>query len=308
MTSHRPPVRRLDTYSLRLFIAVARSGSIARAAETEHIASSALSRRLSDLEHAFGTALLVRSPRGVVLTEAGRRVCERGMQIDEELQGLVREVQEQGDEVRGTVRLYANMSAVVGFLPEKLSQFRARYPHVRISLHEADTREVLRACLDDRADVGVGVAVPPASGLDAWYFASDPLQVVIPPGHALAAHGAVDFAQVLAHPLIGVHQGGALDRMLHERAEALQQRFNPEVSLSSFDAVCRMVEAGLGMAVVPQSAVAAYGGSAGFVLRPLAEPWAQRELHLYALRRQPQLRTTQALLQVLQGGTEPLPG
>lgn len=293
---------RLDSYSVRLFVAVAKTGSIARAAEQEHIAPSALSRRLVDLEHAFATPLLIRSPRGVALTDAGRVVFERGLQIDEELQELVREVQEHGDEVRGTVRLYANMSAVVGFLPERLSRFRQQYPGVRISLHEVDTRDVIRACLDDRADVGVGVASPAPSGLHTWHFANDPLQVVVPTGHVLCnGDGTLRFEEVLQHPVIGVHQGGALDTALHEHAEALQMRFAPEVSVSSFDAVCRMVDAGLGIAVIPQSAASAFAGSTLFARLALAEPWAARELQVYALRRSPQLRSVQALIDAVKG-------
>jgi DNA-binding transcriptional LysR family regulator len=299
--------RRIDPYSVRLFVAAARAGSIVRAAEQEHIAASALSRRLADLEHAFGTPLLVRSPRGISLTEAGRLVLARGERIDEDLRALVREVQTEGDEVRGTVRLYANMSAVIGFLPERLQRFMAAHPRVTISLHEEDTRDVVRACLDDRADIGVGVDVPVPAGLDAWFFASDPLHVVLPAGHALAvheapaAHEALGFAQVLQHPLIGVHAGGALDRSLQERADALGMRFAPKVSVSSFDAVCRMVEAGLGIAVIPQSAAMAYAGNARFERRALDEPWAARKLHLYALHRTPQPRAVQALLDGLRG-------
>ena len=105
---------------MRLFVSAARAGSIVRAAQQEHIAASALSRRLADLEHAFGTALLVRSPRGVLLTDAGRLVFDRGTKLDDDLQALLREVQSEAGEVRGTVRLHANMSAVVGFLPERL--------------------------------------------------------------------------------------------------------------------------------------------------------------------------------------------
>lgn len=280
---------------------MARTGSIARAAEQEHIAPSALSRRLADLEHAFETPLVVRSPRGVALTDAGRIVFERGIQIDDELQGLLREVQLHGDEVRGTVRLYANMSAVVGFLPERLKRFKAKYPGMHISLHEADTRDVIRACLDDRADVGVGVASAVPSGLDSWHFANDPLRVVVPRGHALAELKDVEFAKVLEFPVIGVHQGGALDQTLHERAQAAQMRFAPEVSVSSFDAVCRMVEAGMGIAVIPESAASAYAGNSRFARRPLAEPWADRALQLYALRRTPQLRSVQALIDSLCG-------
>ena len=293
--------RRIDSYSIRLFVSAARAGSIARAAALENIAPSALSRRLADLEHAFDTPLLVRSPRGITLTEAGKLVLARGERIDDELQALLREVQSEAGEVRGTVRLYANMSAVIGFLPERLQRFMAAHPAVTVSLHEEDTRDVLRACLDDRADVGVGVDVPLPAGLDAWRFATDPLQVVVPAGHPLAQRKKISFALALEHPLVGVRAGGALDRSLVQRAEAMGKRFEPAVSVSSFDAVCRMVEAGLGIAVIPQSAAAAYAGSARFARRPLDESWAGRTLNVYALRKTPQPRVVAALIDSLKG-------
>ncbi|GAD23257.1 LysR family transcriptional regulator [Acidovorax sp. MR-S7] len=293
--------RRIDPYSVRLLVAAVQTGSIVRAAAQEHIAPSALSRRLADLEHAFGTPLLIRSPRGVTPTDAGRMVLERGEKIDDELQALARDVQTMGSEVRGTVRLYANMSAVIGFLPERLRDFMARYPAVQVSLQECDTRDVIRACLDDLADAGVGVGVPAQAGLESWPFASDPLQVVLPASHALVGCEALSFAQVLNLPLIGVNQGGALDRSLHERAAALQRPLSMKVSVSSFDAVCRMVEAGLGIAVIPRSAAAAYAGSPRFVRLPLDEPWAMRELRLFALRKSPRPRAVEALIDVLRG-------
>ena len=297
--SHMP--RRIDSYSVRLFVSAARAGSIVRAAALENIAPSALSRRLADLEHAFDTPLLVRSPRGITLTEAGQLVLARGERIDTELQALLREVQSQGGEVRGTVRLHANMSSVIGFLPERLQRFMAAHPAVTVSLHEADTRHVVRACLDDRADVGVGVEVPLPAGLDAWRFASDPLQVVVPLDHPLAGRKKISFALALAHPLVGIHAGGALDRSLAERAEAVGKRFEPTVSVSSFDAACRMVEAGLGIAVMPRSAAAAYAGSERFVRRPLDESWAGRILNVYAMRKTPQPRAVAALIDSLKG-------
>ncbi|MBS0339457.1 MAG: LysR family transcriptional regulator [Proteobacteria bacterium] len=293
--------RRLDPYSVRLFVSAARAGSILRAAQQEHIAPSALSRRLADLEHAFGTPLLIRSPRGIALTDAGRVVLARGEKFDDELQSLVRDVQSMGDEIRGTVRLYANMSAVIGFLPERLRAFMQQYPGVEVSLLENDTREVIRACLDDLADVGVGVDVPVPAGLDAWPFASDPLQVVVRKDHPLARRKSLGFAQALEHSLIGVHQGGALDRSLHERATALQRPFAPTVSVSSFDAVCRMVEAGLGIAIIPRSAAAAYAGNPRFARLALDEPWATRELRMYALRKSPRPRAVAAMIEALQG-------
>ena len=294
---------RLDPYSVRLFVATARAGSIVRAAEQTHIAASALSRRLSDLEHVFGTPLMVRSPRGISLTDAGRLVLERGESLDEALQALVREVQAQGAEVRGTVRVYANMSSVIGFLPERLARFKALHPQVTVSLHEEDTRDVIRACLDDRADVGLGAELPAPPGLNAWHFADDPLCVLLPLGHPLAARAALTLADVLDQPVIGVHQGGTLDRQLHERAAALGRHLVPAMSVRSFDAAARMVDAGLGLAVLPQSAAAGYAGAANFVRLPLDEPWARRSLHLYALHRVPQPRVVIALLDCLRAGT-----
>ena len=171
---------RINVYTLHLFATVAQEGSIVRAAAREHIAASALSRRLADLEHAFGAPLMVRSPRGVELTDAGRLVLARGERIDRELQELARDVQSHGGRVAGTVRVWANMSAVIGFLPERLRSLLARYPELRISLHEEDTADVVRACIDDRADVGIGVRTEVPQGMEQWPFASDPLLVTLP--------------------------------------------------------------------------------------------------------------------------------
>jgi len=291
--------KRIDAYSVRLFTSVARCGSIQRAAEAEHIAPSALSRRLAALEHAFSTPLLTRSPRGVTLTEAGQLVFARAAKMDEALESLVRDVQHLGDEVRGTIRLTANMSSIVGFLPERLKHFLEQHPNVQVSLIEADTQEVVRACLDDRADIGIGVETSVPAGLKRWHFADDPLQVVLPRRHPLMRASAIKFAQVLQYPVIGVHHGGALDQLLHARANTLRRHFAPKVSVSCFDAVCRMIEAGLGIAVIPQSAALAYAGTPRFVRRPLADAWAQRTLCLYTLIRRPQPRLIQALLDSL---------
>lgn len=296
---NRAATLRIDPFSLHLFVRTAREGSIARAAEKEHIAASALSRRLADLEHVFGTPLLVRSPRGVELTDAGQLVFSRGQQLEDNLQTLAREVLALGQQASGTVRLFANMSAVIGFLPERIKAFTAAYPLVDISLTEQDTRDVLRACLDDRADIGVGVQADIPAGMESWHFADDPLLVVLPPGHALARQRSIDFAAVLACPLVRIHAGGALDVFLHERAAIARTAIRTAVSVTSFDASCRMVEAGLGIAVVPQSAAAAYAGSRRFVRRPLAESWAARALHVYALRKSPRMRAVQLLIEAL---------
>lgn len=293
--------RRLDPYSLQLFVTAAQEGSMARAAAKENIAASALSRRIADLEHTFGVPLLVRSAHGIALTDAGRAAYDRARQFEVGLETLLRDVQSLGGVVAGRVRLCANASSVIGFLPERLKAFSAAYPMVSIELEERLSGEIVRACLDDVADVGICAVGDIPNGLDAWHFADDPLMVVMPIGHALASEAPLTFRQVVEFPLVCIQSGGALDRMLRERAVAAGLEIKVAVNVSSFDGVCRMVEAGLGIALVTQSAAAAYAGADRFVRRPLDEAWVQRELHMIALRKTPRSSAVQALIDALKG-------
>jgi DNA-binding transcriptional LysR family regulator len=290
---------RVDPYSLRLFVTVAQERSLARAAAKEHIAASALSRRIANLERAFGVSLIIRSARGIDLTEAGKLALSRGTKLEEDLRALARELQEHTDQVKGTVRIFANPSAVVGFLPERLKRFSANYPFVQLVLEERMTEEVLRACLDDRADLGVGVGTSARAGLESWHFADDPLMVVLPARHPLKRRTSISFAEVLKNPLVTVQSGGTLDRLLRKQARDLRTPLRVSVSVSGFDAACRMVEAGLGIAIVPNSAASAYAGSRRFVRLPLNESWSSRELRLYALRKTPRPRAVDALIAAL---------
>jgi DNA-binding transcriptional LysR family regulator len=291
--------RRVDPYSLRLFLTAASEGSLARAAEKEHIATSALSRRIADLEQVLGASLIIRSPRGITLTEAGRIVLTRGTQLEAELQSLARDVQAQAGQLSGTLRVVANPSAIVGYLPERLRAFRADYPAIDVALQECSSQEVVRACLDDQADVGIGVKADVPAGIEAWFFAHDPLFVVLPRDHPAAHKRTFTFAEAVVYPMVSIQPGGSLDRIVRMRAAEANLPLNVCVSVNSFDAVCRMVEAGLGIAIIPKSAATAYAGASRFTRRPLAERWGERELRLYALRKTPRLPSVDAFINTL---------
>jgi DNA-binding transcriptional LysR family regulator len=297
--ARQPMPPRLDPYSLRLFVSAAEEGSIARAATKENIAPSALSRRIADLEHAFGMALFVRSAHGIELTDAGRLAYERVRHLETELESLARDIRSLSGVVSGRVRLFANSSSVVGFLPERLKKFNAAYPMVSIGLQERLSNEVIRACLDDVADVGICVIDVVPNGLDAWRFCRDPLIAVLPPDHALCAQERLKFGEIAQHPLVAIQSGGALDRVLRDRAGAIGAELRVAISVNSFDGVCRMVEAGLGIAIVPSSAASAYAGSAQFERRALDEPWAERELRIISLRKSPRPAAVEALIEAL---------
>lgn len=295
---------RLDSYTLHLFVAVARTGSIAQAAREAHISPSALSRRIADLEELLRTPVFSRSPRGLELTDAGRFVLGHAERIHGDIETLVRDVWNLGEgELRGHIRLHTNPAALIGALPERLRVFSERHPGVTMSIVEDDTHRVLRACLDDEADVGVGVSMATSPGLTQWPFVPDAIHAVYPREHALArVRGTLTFSQMLAYPLIGYRVGGALDSLMQTQARQLVAGFAPTVTVGSFDAICRMIEAGMGVALMPASALRAYAGSPHFGSRPLQDTWARaRALDIYAMKREPQSPAVLALIAVLQG-------
>ena len=121
--SERNFARRIDLTSLQLFVAVCELGSIGRAAEREFIAASAISKRLSDLEATLDTPLLYRHTRGVDLTPAGESLLHHARSVLYSLEKMQGELSEYADGVRGHVRVHANISAIVQFLPEDLGAF-----------------------------------------------------------------------------------------------------------------------------------------------------------------------------------------
>jgi DNA-binding transcriptional LysR family regulator len=292
-------MRRIDPYTLRLLVAVANARSIASAAAKEHIAPSALSRRIADLESALRVPLLVRSPHGITLTEAGTVAVRRARDIETHLQSLVREVQGHAGRIAGTVRLYACPAAVVGQLPERLKRFLDQHREVRVTLHDVAARDVIRACLDDQADVGITEATNTPGTMEAWYFASDPLVVTLPEGNGLTHKSRLRLADVLAYPMVTVHPADRIDRLLREHASKAARPMRECFAVKSFDAASRIVEAGFGVAVMPKRAADIYTAKLSVVTRPLREDWARDEQRIYSLRKSPRPRAVAALIEAL---------
>lgn len=153
--SERSFARRIDLTSLQLFVAVCELGSIGRAAEREFIAASAVSKRLSDLEATVDTALLYRHSRGVTLTPAGESLLHHARNVLYGLERMQGELSEYADGVRGHVRIHANMSAIVQFLPEDLGVFARKHGQVKIDLQEQLSPAVLAAVQEGTADIGI---------------------------------------------------------------------------------------------------------------------------------------------------------
>ncbi|MES2281373.1 MAG: LysR family transcriptional regulator [Pseudomonadota bacterium] len=281
-SSERNFARRIDLTSLQLFVAVCELGSIGKAAEREFIAASAVSKRLSDLEATLDTPLLYRHTRGVGLTPAGESLLHHARSVLFSLEKMQGELSEYADGVRGHVRVHASISAIVQFLPEDLGAFIAGHPQIKIDLEEHLSTEVMRAVQEGAADLGIcNTGVGPGE-LQTMPYRSDKLVLVVPKGHALAALGPIHFEAALDYDQVGLHSNSSIYLAMRQAAADVGRTIKLRIHVTGLDAMCRMIQNGLGVGVMPQRAFELMHGMGELAAVPLLDEWATRDIQLVA--------------------------
>jgi DNA-binding transcriptional LysR family regulator len=170
----------------------------------------------------------------------------------------------------------ASPSVLAEHLPEDIAAFLRRHPALRVSLDERQGTEVLRGLREGAADLGVLWDQGDTAGLDVSGYRNDHLCVVMAAGHPLARRSALSYADILDQPAICISPGGLLDQLLRRQAALLGRTPSYRMQVSSMDAACRLIAAGLGLAIVPREVPVALAGAGRLALVPLAETWAER--------------------------------
>lgn len=284
-TPDRAFTRRLDLTTLQLFVAVCERGSIGKAAELEFMAPSAVSKRLSDLESTVATPLLLRHARGVTPTPAGQSLLHHARSVLFSLDQMQSELSEYADGVRGHVRVHANISATVQFLPEDLGSFIRAHDAIKIDLEERLSTEVLRAVQEGAADLGICHAGNDerAHDLQALPYRQDRLVLVVPARHPLAAASdAIAFADSLDWDHVGLHANSSIYRAMHIAATASGRNIRLRIRVTGLDAMCRMIHNGLGIGLMPHRAFELMRGVGELQAVELTDAWAIRHIDLVA--------------------------
>ena len=272
---------RLDPISLRLFIAIMEEGTISAAATREHLAPAAVSRRISELESTLGTPLFERSNKGTAATPAAHALLGLARGVLHGLDDIVEQMTGYASGLRGHVRVSANISAITQFLPEDLRSFMVLAPLVQVHLQERISTQVARAVADSTADIGILNAGSYGESLVQLPYRRDELVLVVPRGHALAARRKpVSFREALAHDIVGLHAGSAMNDLLHRGAAEAGLPLRLRMQVTSYDALCLMVDAGMGIGVLPRGSARLYLPALKIRALPLAETWAHRQLVL----------------------------
>lgn len=271
---------KLDPVSLRLFVAVMEENAIARAAAREHIAPSAASRRLAELEDVLRVELFVRSNRGTEPTAAAYALLHLARGVLNDLDGIGAQMRDFRAGVRGHLRVVANISAITQFLPGELQRFMAAHPQVQVQLQEQISTAVARSVAENAADVGILHHGSYGERVALLPWREDELVLIVPAGHALARRRSVRLAEALPWDFVGMHPGSAINHQLTRAAAELETPLKLRMQVTSYDALCLMVSAGLGVAVLPRGSALLLRGTLAIRTVTLAEPWARRRLSL----------------------------
>jgi DNA-binding transcriptional LysR family regulator len=275
----------LDLASLSLFRAVCLSGSITGGAMDYGLVLGAASRRIANLERQLGTPLLRRSKKGVVATPAGSALLEHVHRLLAEVDRIDVAMADFRMGIDRRVRVWANTSAVNGFLPDRLAAFGRLHPDVRIELEEAFSEAIARAVLNGQIDVGIFAASESALGLHTVVCDTHRLVALLPPRHPAGRRATVSFEELLQHDFVGLTQGTALQKQLALEAARLRKPLRLRVQVRSYDAVCKLVAAGMGVSLVPQQVAELLGPPLGLATVRLRDAWGTR--HLTAAVRSP---------------------
>ena len=296
-------MKQFEFSTLRIFIFVARTGSLSAAAEQLNLAVAAISKRITDLETSVGTRLFLRHGRGgVALTPAGQTLMQHAQELLLGVERMHAEVSEFSRGVEGQVRLVATSSAVIGYLPAELSKFTSLHPRIRIDLREMFSYHGVEALHFGLADIAVVATEQDLDRLETFPYHDTQLGLIVPQRHPAARLKQISFDRALEWEYVGLSSTSAIMTLLGRHAAG---RMRLRAQLLSFSAVSEMVAAGFGVSVVPLKEAQRYTELLNLKVIPLSDDWARRPMVLAVRSRHTLTSSARALLDALMAKSTP---
>ena len=229
---------------------------------------------------ACSTFTTPRKARGMDLTPAGETLLTHARRMLLSVEKIGLELAEHAQGVRGYVRMVANLSAIVQFLPEDLRAFLHQHEQVKLDLEERTSGNVVKGVEDSWADIGICSGHVETRDLHVELYRRDQLVLVMRGDHPLAARGSAAFDETLEYEHVGLHTDSSINSRSHVASRAAGKALKMRIHVPGFDAVCRMAQAGMGVGVIPDGVYQAIGSQLGLVSMPITDAWSHRELKL----------------------------
>ena len=269
---------RFDLVDLQVFVAVAEARSITHGAARANLALASVSERIRTLERALDVARLRRGRHGVTLAEAGESLRDHARIVLAAADNLRGDLAGYARGLKTSIRVLANTSSLSEHLPDLLARFLRDHPQVTIDTGEQESVGIAEAIAAGRAEIGIAVDAALPAGIERFAFRDDRLVLAVPAQDDLARRRAIDFSTVVARDFVGLAGASALQVHLATQVARLGARLRFRARLRDFDAVCRLVAAGVGIAVVPEAAARRCARMMPIRTVRIRDPWAMRRL------------------------------
>lgn len=269
---------RFDLVDLQLFIAVADGRSITRGADRIHLALASASERIKGLEEALGVALFKRGRRGVELTAAGESLLDHARLVIHNVEAMRGDLARFASGVRASVHLLANTSGLAEHLPRALALFLREHPDINIDVEERESTDIGTLIANGAADLGFAAEHALPETVESFVFSEDRLILVTARRSPLASRRQIDFREVAGKAFVGLTSATALQVHIGKHAARLGMRQDFRARLRDFDAICQMVAADVGVAVVPEAAAKRCARAVPIAMVRIRDSWANRRL------------------------------
>lgn len=269
-----------DLVDLRLMVHIAEANSMTRGAELSFISLPAASTRIKNLEESIGTKLLYRNSQGVTLTPPGQSFVTHARTVLGQIEHLRGDMQEYVRGIKGHVRVFANTTSLGEFLPPVLRSYLRRNPDINIDLRERLSHDIVRAVTEGQTDIGIVAGLVRTENLETLPYRRDRLVLVVPKDHELSRQTQIAFSETLDQDYIGLHEASAIHAFLRQASDQLHRPIKQRIQASNFETACRMIEAGVGVGVLPESAASRHAKSMNIAIVPLSDAWSVRDMQI----------------------------
>ncbi|MBP6120914.1 MULTISPECIES: LysR substrate-binding domain-containing protein [Providencia] len=273
---------RFDITDLRLFLNIIEAGSITGGAALSHIALQSASERIRGMENELGVLLLIRSAKGVSLSNAGHSLAEHAHIVLQQIEHMRSELRQYSQGLRGHINILSNSSAQMEFLPERIGAYLQQQPNMSISVKEMPSSEIVSAIKNRVANLGIVADSTDLTGLDTFPFCDDELVVFTHKNSKWALDTRLSFSDIIEAEFIGLSEGITLQKHIDAHAKHLGQRLNYRVRMPTIDAIMQIVNDGVGIAIIPKHAAMRFTESHTTKIISLTDSWAQRKLVICA--------------------------
>jgi DNA-binding transcriptional LysR family regulator len=271
---------KLDLQSLLIFVSAIESKSLTKAAEENDLVTSGASKRIAELEGRLGVDLLIRHARGVQGTPAGMSLYHHAKAILRRVEIAQDVVTEFGKTGNPKIRLVANPSSIIAYLPQMMRKYFSGSPAARVDLQERYSYDIPRLVAENEADVGIYHALVPATGVSSFPFQRDRIVLVTRRDHPLARFDEIYLDAATSYPFVGYFPRHTYEAFSSFAGRSLSRPLDVRIEVGNYEARCRLIQEGIGIGIIPEPNASPYLAPYNLKSIKLLDEWSERQLYV----------------------------